>query len=259
VSRQKLIVTPYKTPVLEAGDDLLKIITQTLPKLEENSFLVVTSKVVALWENRVVRKHASHGQGSVEEKYQLVVAEAEKYLPAYISKYQMMLTIKGGCLAVNAGIDESNINHHYYVLLPSDPFASAEKIWRFCRQQYQLKNLGVIITDSRSAPLKWGRFGTSLGHCGFKAIKDQVGVPDLFGVPLKMTQINLAESIAQAAVLMMGEANESQPLATVSGLPGVEFVDKSPDEVERQSVTIEIEDDIYEPLLNSVDWQSKDN
>ena len=84
-----------------------------------------------------------------------------------------MLTVRDDVLGVNAGIDESNVAEGF-VLLPENSYQSAAHIWQFLRKQYGLREVGVIITDSVSMPLRWGVVGRSLGHCGFKAIKEQL-------------------------------------------------------------------------------------
>ena len=248
----KLTVTPIKTPVLHIGDDLLQIISNQIDSLPENSVLVVTSKVVSLWEKRVAKKIT----GTRKEKHELVKKEADKYLSSSTSRYNFMIAIRHQRLLVNAGLDESNVQSGYYVLLPKDPYKSAKEIWQFCRKQYGVKNLGVVISDSHSTPLKWGVFGTALGHCGFKSLVSKIGKKDLFNRPFQMATINLSESIAQAGVFMMGETDESTPLAIVEGVPDIKFQDRSSTKQEIDELAIEFKDDMYYPLLGAVEWQS---
>jgi len=246
-----LVVTPIKTPVIQIGDNLLDTISSQIKEIQENSVLVVTSKVVSLWEGHVVKKQT----GSRQEKHQLVKKEADRYLLPHSSQYDLMLAVKHQRLLVNAGIDESNVDSRYYVLLPAKPYVSAQKIWQFCQTHYGVKNLGVVISDSHSTPLKWGVFGTALGHCGFRSLVSKIGKKDLFNRPFQMATINLAESIAQAGVLMMGETNESTPLALVQGVPDITFQNRPPTSFELKELSIEFEDDMYYPLLGAVRWQ----
>jgi len=244
-------VTPIKTEVVKPGDNLEDFLLASIKSLPEKSILVVTSKIVALCENRVVKKKL----GNRWEKQNLVKREADFYLDPKASQYDLMLTIKDGTLAVNAGVDESNVDQAHYVLLPADSFASAQKIWQFCRQQFKVKELGVIISDSKTFPLKWGVIGTALAFCGFKGLKSQIGQPDIFGREMKMTQINVAEALAVAAVFNMGETNQTQPLAIISQLPAiVEFTDLPPLKQEIDGWLIEPADDVYAQLLMSVNW-----
>ena len=243
-------VTAVSTPLVNPGDDLLGIIGQSISKLPERSVVVVTSKVVSFWERRLVPKRLH----TKEEKQELVKKEADYYLPYHPShKYQMMLTIKGNTLFVNAGIDESNSNLQYS-LWPIDPQVSANRIWRFLRQHYRVKQVGVTISDSRSYPLNWGVVGQALCHCGFKVLKSYIGKSDLFGYVMKMEQVNVGQAVTVAAVLVMGEGNERTPMAMVENVPGIEFQDRPPTKKELEALRIKLEDDAYAPILTKVKW-----
>jgi F420-0:gamma-glutamyl ligase len=111
------------------------------------------------------------------------------------------------------------------------------------------------LTDSRPLPLRWGVTGFAVAHSGFRALRDYRGQPDLFGRPLRMTQANLADALAAAAVLAMGEGNESTPLARITGVPAIEFQDQAPSPEELANLSTRREDDLYAPLLDSVPWQ----
>lgn len=243
---QVMIVKAIKTPIINVNDSLEKTITNSIDVIQENSILAVTSKIVALSEGRVADLN--------NDKHELVKKEAEYYLDPTQSQYNLMLTIKHSILAVNAGLDRSNVKDAF-VYLPQDPFLSARKIWEFIKSYYQLKNVGVIITDSKTFPLKWGTIGTCLAHCGFKALIDKRGENDIFGYELQMTQVNLAEGLASAAVAEMGEGNESTPLALISDVRQAEFVGAPPSEKEIKNSLIAIEDDAYGPILTKANWQ----
>lgn len=242
-----MIVRPIKTPIVNIGDNLGEIIIESLPTLEERSVIVVTSKVVALSERRVFAKKT----GSKDERNDLVRQEADRYVEPDQSKYGVMLTIKDQILAVNAGIDESNVADHY-VGLPANSYRSASKIWQLLRDHFGLRELGVVISDSSSLPLKWGTVGRALSYCGLQPLKDLIGQPDLHGRPLAMTKMNLVEGIAAAAVLEMGEGSEQTPLAVVSELSHLEFSDRPPSQEEIAELLIELEDDVYYPLLKGM-------
>lgn len=231
-----LSVFAIQTPVFYPENDLIEFILQnTDPSFwEENSVLIITSKIVSLAENRVAsREHT--------DKKKLIYQEAEHYLGEI--GHGVNLTIKQGLLLAAAGIDESNSESGDYILHPIDPFASAQKICATLKTRRNLKNLGVILTDSRTSPLRRGVVGVALAFAGFKPLKNMVGQEDLFGRPLKMTNINVVDSIAGLAVLMMGEANESRPLAFIKNAP-VEFTA----EAKASDLIVPIEEDMYLPL-----------
>lgn len=238
-------VTPVKTEIVHVGDDLFHHLS-SIPQLQENSIVVVTSKIVSLCEGSVSPFET--------DKDELVRQESEFFLERTESQYQLMLTIKNHALAVNAGIDESNSDGQY-VLWPKDAQTSANQIWAWLREKFNLKNVGVIISDSKTFPLQWGVIGTSLAHCGFQALHDYRGQPDLFGREMKMSQANLAEALAVAAVIEMGEASEGTPVAIIEDVKHIEFQSHPPTEEELADLAIELEDDAYAPILTKADWK----
>ena len=134
----------------------------------------------------------------------------------------LTLTHDGWCL--NAGADESNAQQRL-ILLPKDPFVVASKIQKKLKKHFSLKNIGVLITDTKSVPLRKGTIGRALGYAGFEPIKSYIGKKDLFGRKSRVTKSNVADSLAAAAVLVMGEGNECLPLAVISDAP-IQFTSK---------------------------------
>lgn len=242
-------ITAVKTPLVKPNDDLTKLIADSIPQIKEKSVLVVTSKIISYAQNRF----APIKTGTKEEKHALVKQEADQYLSVSYSQHDLILTIKDGHLAVNAGIDESNSNG-FYVLWPINLQQVINEIWQFAREHYQVKELGVIATDSRTWPLRWGVVGTCLAHCGFKQLVDYRGKKDLFGREIQFVQLNVAESIASASVLEMGEVAERKPLAVIEDIAQIEFQDHVPTQQELKDLKIELTEDIYGPFLKSVPW-----
>jgi len=247
-------VSAFKTKLVTAQDSLWAVLRESLPVIPENSIVVVASKLVSTCENRFVAKVT----GDRDEKHALVKTEAELYLDPHSSKYDLMLTVKGNWLFVNAGIDESNANDHY-LLWPENPQASANQIWDFLRAEYGLREVGVTISDSTSRPLNWGVTGHAIAHCGFNPLKSYIGKPDLFGRKMKMEQVNIMQSVTVAAVLEMGEGAEQTPLGLVEEVKEVEWQAHHPTTAELAALRIEIEDDAYAPLLTTAAWQKGGN
>lgn len=246
-----MIVTPIKTPLVKAGDNINHIISHSIKSIPEKSILVVASKIISICENRFVKKI----EGSREEKHELVRDEAELYTEPHSSKYNMMLTVKRNFIFVNAGIDESNADNQY-ILWPLDPQKSVNDIWEFARKHYKVKNLGVTVSDSSSYMLNWGVVGRAIAHCGFNPLRSYIGKPDLFGKTMKMEQTNVMQSVTDAAVLEMGEGSESTPLAIVSDIKQpVEFFDRKPSKAELKKLKIKLCDDVYYPILKNSQWR----
>ena len=96
-------------------------------------------------------------------------------------------------------------------------------------------------------PLRSGITGVALGYAGFQGIRDYRGKPDIFGRKFKFSRTNVADSLATAAVLVMGEGNERQPLAIIEKSP-VEFCDK----IRQKELSIDIREDMYAPFFSQL-------
>ncbi len=243
-------IKAVKTKIVSLGDSVTELIAQHVTSLPERSVVAVASKIIAYEQQRWVRRD----EQDLNQKHKLVAQQADKYLPAQSSKYQLMLAIKNNTLTVNAGIDESNAAGGY-VLWPKDIQLAADTIWQFLHTHYGVKEVGVVITDSKTSPLRWGVTGTCLAHSGFEALHSYIGEQDLFGRPIVMEKINIAEAVAIATTLEMGEVAESQPLAIATDIPHIAFQDHVPTKQDLAELVIGIEDDVYGPLLTAVRWQ----
>lgn len=252
-------ITAYQTHLVSNKDSLFDVITQSISELPEKSVVVVASKIVATCEGQFVAKQPNlTPEERKAEKHALVRQEADLYTDPHSSKYDLMMTIKGNWMFVNAGIDESNANDQY-LLWPSDPQKSANEIWQFLREHYGVKEVGVTISDSTSIPLNWGVIGHGIAHCGFKALKSYIGSPDLYGRPMKMEQVNVMQAVTAAAVLEMGEGAERTPLAVVEDIADIVFQDSVPSKEELADLHIEIEDDAFAPILTKAEWKKGGN
>ncbi len=241
-------ITSIKTnKVIRGQDVLVDILDRYLKTCPENSVLAVTSKIVAICEGRVVSVTDT-------DKDELIKQESDYYLPRTASKYDTMLTINRNILIPAAGIDESNGNG-YYILWPADPQKSANTVREYLKKRFGLHQVGVIITDSKTTPLRWGTTGISLAHSGFAALNSYIQKPDIFGRNLKMTKANVTDALSAAAVLAMGEGNEQTPLALMEDLPFVKFQPRNPIQKELQELHIALEDDVYAPVLMGARWK----
>lgn len=234
-----LRVHPLKTRIFRVGENLAAFVAETVPKdlVREEMVLAVTSKIVSLAEGRLV------GRSTVDKKT-LVKNESDRFLGEIA--HGCFLTVKAGHLIPSAGIDESNSETGDYILYPIDPYHSAERLRRDLQRLWGIGNLGIVLTDSHTTPLRRGVTGIALSYAGFRAVRDLVGTQDLFGRELCMTQMNFADGLAAAAVMTMGEGAEAQPLAIVEN-SGVEFCD----EIDPSEVAISLEEDLYFPLLRA--------
>lgn len=229
-------IYPIKTRIFRENEDLIAFILKYVKNLRENSILVVTSKIVALSEGRTVEYK------NRRQKIKFIKKESE----FAIRTKHTWLTLKDGTIMANAGIDESNAKGKL-IFLPKDSFRSANLIRKKLKKIFKIKNLGVLITDSRVFPLRAGIVGVSLGYAGFKGIRDYRGSKDIFGRVLKISRTDVADGLATAAVLSMGEGKEQQPLALIKNAP-IEFVEK----IDKKELFINPKEDLYLPLFGSI-------
>lgn len=235
------------------GDTLEDILKGSFPSLEENSVVVITSKIVSITQGNVVKIGTAN-------KEDLVRQQADKIFvnPNTDPAFKTLLTITNNIFVPWAGIDESNGNG-YYILWPKNPMQEAEKIWNFLRNKYHLKNLGVLIVDSTFVPLRTGPISVGLSWCGFAPIKQYIGTPDIFGEPLKYTTASLVDTISVAAGLAMGEGAEQTPLVVVQDIPGIIFLDRPPSNQEKTLMHYPLEKDMFGSLIESASWEKGEN
>ncbi len=240
-------VTPIKTHIITPGENLLEILDRYITTLSEKSIVAVTSKIVAVCERSIVKQEEA-------DKDELIEKESQYFLPRKENPYNVSFAIKNNILAVSAGIDESNGNG-YFILWPKDPQESANTIREFLCRKFNLKYVGVILTDSKTTSMRWGVTAIAIGYSGFAPLKSYINQPDLFHRPFAFEQMSIIDNVACSAALVMGEGNEQMPLAVVSDVPMVEFVNHNPTTEELRSIQITLEEDLYGSFLKNAPWK----
>ncbi len=244
-------ITTIKTEKITNNEKSIYDILDTyITDISDQSILAITSKIISICEGTIIKIEGT-------DKQILIEREADYYIPPQKDGYNMTLTIKNGILVPTAGIDESNGNG-FYILWPKDPQKTANEIRAYLMKRFNLKDVGVIITDSKSTPLRRGTSGISIAHSGFAALNNYIGKPDIFGSHLHFTKANIMDSLAVASVLQMGEGDEQTPLALISDLPFVMFQDHDPSQEELQEIYIDMKEDLYQQLLTSVEWKKSE-
>lgn len=210
---------PLRSRLIKSEDDLLAAVENSLKQAKENikngDILIIASKVLAYSQGRLVFTK------NKKEFKELIRKEADKVL----EDGDMTITLKNKVLIPNAGIDSSNTPKDYVILWPEDPFKSAQQIRQDLIKKYKLKNLGILISDSHCQPLRLGTSGIAIGWAGFEGVQDERGAKDLFGKKMQYTRMAVADNLASAANLLMGETNASIPFVIARDLD-VEFTDK---------------------------------
>ena len=227
-------VSALRTDVFTEKGDLPAFVVRFLPTVPENTVLAVSSKVMALW------KGCSVAYESPAQKEALIKQHSQAALKTPLA----WLTIKDGMVMTNAGIDQSNADGKL-IFLP-DCYTCARELRDALKKAWQVQNLGVVVTDSMILPLRAGVIAAAVGYAGFEGVKDLRGQADIFGRKLETTLVNVADSLATTAALVMGEADEQQPLCMLEGAPVV-FTD----EIDRDELKYPPQNDLYTPLLKA--------
>ena len=223
-------IKAYKTRLFKEGEDLPLFIKEHLPALKEGVVIAVSSKVAGLWEGRTA---------PLSHKEEIIKKESDFCLKTALCHF----TVKDGMVMTNAGVDESNIKGKLS-LLPKRPYKTAEVLRKELKKIYGVKKLGVILTDSMILPLRSGVISAAVGYAGFRGVKDYRGKGDIFGRELKMTMVNIADTLAAGAGLLMGEGREKKPFAVIEDAPVVFCAKQKEGEIKYP-----LKDDLYYPFF----------
>ncbi len=220
-------------PLVQPGDSLAQIILRQLQQmgqqLRPDDIIVLAQKVVSKAEGRLVPL-ATVQPTAEAEALALVVDKDPRVVQVILNDSTAIIRSKRGLLVVeqqagwicaNAGVDRSNVQQgddgaEYLALLPVDGDASAERI----RQELQAQSgiaPAIIINDSHGRAWRVGTMGVCIGCAGLPPIWDQRGLPDLFGYELHSSEECIADELAAAASLLMGQSNEGQPVIIIRG------------------------------------------
>jgi coenzyme F420-0:L-glutamate ligase / coenzyme F420-1:gamma-L-glutamate ligase len=220
-----LTLTPVEVQTKSSMFDVVSLIEERLgSKLRDGDLLVISSKLVAVSEGRVVRLGSVRPGEEAKElamKHrmdsrlcELVLRESDEIIGGTSG---FLLATKDGLLTPNAGIDKSNVKHGTVVLYPRRPELSAWRIREALKFSMGV-SIGVVICDSRLSPTRRGTTGVAVASSGIEAVIDMRGRRDLFGNVLKVTAQGLADDLSSAAEVLMGESDEAIPIVLVRGL-----------------------------------------
>lgn len=233
VERLTLSVVPG-IPLLQPGDDLGAIIIAAMEKAglapQSDDAVVVAQKVISKTQGRYVdlanitpsprAKQLAVEVGKDPRLVEVILRESSRVVRS--SPNVLIVEHHLGFIVANAGVDRSNVpplaGADPVLLLPNDPDGTAEILREQLESHFGVR-LGVVINDSFGRPWRRGTVGVALGSAGIPALRNLRGQPDLFGHPLLVTETALADELASAASVLMGQADEGQPVVLISGLP----------------------------------------
>jgi coenzyme F420-0:L-glutamate ligase / coenzyme F420-1:gamma-L-glutamate ligase len=232
-----LTLTPLPgIPLIQTGDDLVSIILAGLDRanlrLLDGDILVLAQKIVSKAEGRWINLKEVQPTGRASEMgsqiekdprlVELVLRESRGVLRTRPGT--IIVEHRLGFVCANAGIDHSNVagegeqGSEWVLLLPEDPDRSAGALRNGLEEHTGVK-LGVLIIDSHGRAWRTGTVGVAIGLSGLPGLLDLRGGQDLFGYTLRITQVGVADELAAAASLVMGQAAEGLPIVHVRGFP----------------------------------------
>jgi coenzyme F420-0:L-glutamate ligase/coenzyme F420-1:gamma-L-glutamate ligase len=232
-----LVLTPLKgMPFVKSGDDLVELVASALAANAigplDGDILVLGQKIISKAEGRMVELAEVTPSPSAVK----LATEANKdprVVELMLQESRRVVRVRPGTIIVehrlgfvcaNAGIDHSNVagpphgESEQVLLLPCDPDASAARIRSGLEKRFG-RRLAVMINDSHGRAWRLGTVGTCIGLSGLPALIDERGWKDLFGYTLQATVVGVADELAAAASLMMGQAAEATPAVHVRGFP----------------------------------------
>jgi coenzyme F420-0:L-glutamate ligase/coenzyme F420-1:gamma-L-glutamate ligase len=217
-------------PLIKPGDDVVRLLLGSARSLgiriANEDVIVVGHKIISKSEGRIVRlsdvrpsaRAIRVARRSLKDPrlVQLILDQSKRVVK--VSPGIIVVEAKQGIVCLNAGIDKSNVEgEDTYCLLPKNPSLSARRIANRIRGLTG-KRVRVVVTDTYSRPFRVGQSEFAIGVSGFDAFFDYRGGRDLFGNILKFKRVSIADELASAAELVMGQGAEAIPVAIIKGV-----------------------------------------
>ena len=216
-------------PIINEGDNLGLLIYQAAKKqgtpIQNGDILVVTHVIVSRAEGSIVdlkkvipstfATNVANSTGKDPRLVEVILRESKNIVRMRNGK--LITETKHGLVCANSGIDQSNVPGNSFVApLPKNSDQSAQKI----RQQIQElteMDVAVIVSDTHGRPLRHGEINIALGTSGLEPLRDRRGETDLFGYTIRVKKTAIADELASAAELVIGQTNEGIPVAIIRG------------------------------------------
>ena len=223
------IIAVENLPLITEGDNLAELICNAAKKqnksIQEKDVIVITHVAVSKAEGNVVNldvvvpteraKEIARKTGKEPALVEAILGETKEIVRMRINS--LITETKNGMVCANAGVDRSNVEgERNIVLLPENADASAQKIRQEIKRLTSC-DVAVIVSDTQGRPFRMGEINVAIGVAGIKPIRDRRGEKDLFGYVLRIKQTAVADELASAAELVIGQANEGIPVAIIRG------------------------------------------
>lgn len=216
-------------PLVEEGDDLGELILDSIEQqnitIEDEDIFVIAQSIVSKSEGNVIdlegitpSERAEKLSKKIDQdprQVEIILRETEEEIR---SDHVFISKTKQGFICANAGVDASNVEEGKITTLPDDPDASAKRIKKEIDEKTDSR-VSVIISDSWGRPFRLGALGFAVGIADIKPLIDLRGRLDAYGNELETTIISPPDSLAAAASLEMGEADEEAPVILIKDAP----------------------------------------
>jgi coenzyme F420-0:L-glutamate ligase / coenzyme F420-1:gamma-L-glutamate ligase len=216
-------------PLVQPGDDLCQLVSTALAAsgmaLEDGDVVVLAQKIVSKAEARQVALDSvvpspaalelAQQSGKDPRLVELILSEGDAVVR--VRPGLVIVRHRLGLILANAGIDQSNVAPGAALLLPLNPDASAAAL-RDALKAVTGRTVAVLVIDSLGRAWRLGTTGTAIGVAGLPAVLDLRGKADLTGRKLEASELGLADEVAAAASLAMGQAAEGTPIVIIRGL-----------------------------------------
>ncbi len=217
------LFTVNDIPMIREGDDLAAIICNNT-SLKDKDIVVIASTIIAKAEGRIFSlKDIVPGRRAIRIGHRcgrdpaFVQAVLDRSVECLVESPFILVQLESGQICVNAGIDDSNIEDGLFLDLPEDPDTSARCIAADIKKMTGT-NVSVVITDTNGRAFRIGQTGIAIGVANIEPVRDWIGESDLFGNMLQITQEAVADEIASAANILMGEGSGGTPVVIMRGL-----------------------------------------
>jgi coenzyme F420-0:L-glutamate ligase/coenzyme F420-1:gamma-L-glutamate ligase len=226
-------------PLSKKGDNIGQLIVYAVEKqglqLQERDVIVVTHVFVSKAEGNVVNLDSVNPSAQAFEiakqtnkdpaLVEVILQEAKEIVK--IGPNSIITETKSGTISANSGVDRSNIlGERNVVPLPINPNKSAQDIRAEIKRLTGV-NVAVIVSDTHGRPFRMGEINVAIGVAGINPIRDRRGEKDLFGYTLRIKQTAIADELASAAELVMGQADEGIPVAIIRGYNVYQIVENT--------------------------------
>ncbi len=222
-------------PSIEPGYDLAALVLRGMSRagiqFENGDLIALAQKAVSKAEDRFVHleeispsPEAIRLAGETQKDPRLVEVILQESRSVLRTRPGLIVVEhRLGFVCANAGVDHSNVGRgkdrdDWVLRLPIDPDRTARKL-RSELERLTGRRIGVLIVDSHGRAWRLGTVGVAIGLSGLPGLLDLRGRPDLYGNPLLVTQVGLADEVAAAVSVIMGQADEGRPIVHVRGLP----------------------------------------